>query len=1379
MDEHRSVFFATVVVLLFVVSAMSVGLVLTDESDASGTWTGENPSGSSSADPYDAISIDISGTNVPVLSDVYVSVGASVSITGCTDSWSHGSSNYTYNFTSVTSGFGLSVSTSGDTSVSGIISKAGNITVNYHYVQSGGSYERDENRSFVIHAVDPDAGLVQSISIRSSISTGTISTGGTLTLTATTSPTTADDRHVEWTIQSGSQYGEISRTTNTSTGGTCVIEGTSPGTIVVRCDSVDGNASETYTVTVNPRMVTSISIYQGFSSGDDLIITADVWPTNAYNREVEWSVTSGSSLVTMRESHEYDDEYEMTFSATGSGSGAFTVRVSATDGSGEYEERTFYVNHVSFDANGGSGGPSDIYKVSGSSSGYGSLPDGEPSRSGFAFMGWCTDEGGNGSLYNAGAHASLRDGTTYYAIWGLETNVYYHVTQGTGGPTEDSIVIIEGGSDWFYVSEEIPYRSGYTFLGWSETSGATSAMYEPGERISVDAGTEEINLYDVWTITINNYTLHYNPNEGQGGPGDATGTNAGAQTTYEFTISSTEPTREGYRFVGWSTNQNAQPGDDGIMVAGDKFTVVHLDTTEIYAVWQEVHYYTLAYDANGGQGAPTGDTYETVNNTYSVPISSDIPTWDEFHIFLGWSDVGSESKTPNVMPGEPYTFKQTGTTTLYAVWQEIEGNVFEIIYDLNGGIDGPDVDTFVTVASSYPGTVSSVQPEWDQYHLFLGWAVEDGSSTVAYQPGSPITLLKPVTDLYAVWQRLPMPFTLSFELGGGTWISQDQTGTTVEDTYEFTIPSTIPEREGFGFLGWSTSDGGAVAYHPGDSFVATVKHSTLYAVWQEFSLFTLSFDTGNGSGMSPLTGYSLDSYEFMIPDTVPELENYFFLGWAVSEGGSAEIQPGQRYTATSISTTLYAVWLPYSASVDFHLYFDDGDGAGAPSEMTRPSQDGQATFIIPSSDGMVRDGYVFTGWATYDGGPVEYVGGDEFVSHAINTTLYAVWVEEDRFVEYTLTFDTKGGSEIDAVSGSSADGFYEFEIPSEPPVRDGFVFMGWATADDPSEAVYQPGDVISVIDADTVLYAVWQSEDTVFTLSFDVGEGASGAPQTIIEIGEGTTHSFRIPSETPMMEGFEFLGWSTSYGGDVEYQPGEIFVSGVRDATLFAVWHLIDNTVIQLTSEPTDRTDVGTQYTYEVTTNIDVFSVTIRGSAADWLSVNGHTIRGTPFEPGTYELTITVTDGDDYRPTTATFTIRVMETDVWEHHVEFVTSGGTDVEDQWVVTGGTVSEPETPVKDGFTFGGWYSDDGSKYDFTNPVNSDMTLKAVWISTGGQTHDEPSHEGKDWTSYIWIVLAVLAVILFIVAVASSTFVVLIPAIIVAILAVASYFVLGGQI
>ena len=173
----------------------------------------------------------------------------------------------------------------------------------------------------MIHAVDPDAGLVQSISIRSSSSSDSVTTGGTIAMTATTTPTTADNRRVTWEIQSVSQYAEITRTTNTSTGGTCTIEGTSSRTVIVGCESSDGNASETYTITVIPRLVTFIAIYQRFSSGDDLIITADAFPSNVYNPELSWSVVEGSGLVRMEESSEYTNDSERMFIATCSGSG--------------------------------------------------------------------------------------------------------------------------------------------------------------------------------------------------------------------------------------------------------------------------------------------------------------------------------------------------------------------------------------------------------------------------------------------------------------------------------------------------------------------------------------------------------------------------------------------------------------------------------------------------------------------------------------------------------------------------------------------------------------------------------------------------------------------------------------------------------------------------------------------------------------------------------------------------------------------------------------------------------------------------------------------------------------------------------------------------
>ena len=50
---------------------------------------------------------------------------------------------------------------------------------------------------------------------------------------------------------------------------------------------------------------------------------------------------------------------------------------------------------------------------------------------------------------------------------------------------------------------------------------------------------------------------------------------------------------------------------------------------------------------------------------------------------------------------------------------------------------------------------------------------------------------------------------------------------------------------------------------------------------------------------------------------------------------------------------------------------------------------------------------------------------------------------------------------------------------------------------------------------------------------------------------------------------------------------------------------------------------------------------------------------------------------------------------------------------QKLATGGTITRPVDPVKAGFTFAGWYYD-GASYDFSTPVENDITLTAHWAS-----------------------------------------------------------------
>ncbi|MDR2866919.1 MAG: InlB B-repeat-containing protein [Methanomassiliicoccaceae archaeon] len=64
--------------------------------------------------------------------------------------------------------------------------------------------------------------------------------------------------------------------------------------------------------------------------------------------------------------------------------------------------------------------------------------------------------------------------------------------------------------------------------------------------------------------------------------------------------------------------------------------------------------------------------------------------------------------------------------------------------------------------------------------------------------------------------------------------------------------------------------------------------------------------------------------------------------------------------------------------------------------------------------------------------------------------------------------------------------------------------------------------------------------------------------------------------------------------------------------------------------------------------------------------------------------------------------------------VTYNSNGGSDIADEWVMIGNPATEPDDPVKDGFIFGGWYTDETleNAWDFADPVTGEMTLFAKW-------------------------------------------------------------------
>ena len=75
------------------------------------------------------------------------------------------------------------------------------------------------------------------------------------------------------------------------------------------------------------------------------------------------------------------------------------------------------------------------------------------------------------------------------------------------------------------------------------------------------------------------------------------------------------------------------------------------------------------------------------------------------------------------------------------------------------------------------------------------------------------------------------------------------------------------------------------------------------------------------------------------------------------------------------------------------------------------------------------------------------------------------------------------------------------------------------------------------------------------------------------------------------------------------------------------------------------------------------------------------------------------------------------------HRVKFDARGGSATGDQTPASGSTVAKPADPTREGYTFGGWYTDEActKAYDFSAAVTADMTLYAKWnkkaVAPGG--------------------------------------------------------------
>ena len=248
---------------------------------------------------------------------------------------------------------------------------------------------------------------------------------------------------------------------------------------------------------------------------------------------------------------------------------------------------------VTFNANGGTGGPTTQTKTYGASL---LLTSEKPTRDGFTFKEWNTSVDGTGTVYQPGGYYSADEDVTLYAQW-EESEIQVNLYDDDRSTVLGTLTLKDG---YFYQDGNkiekngkfnLPTKEGYTFVSYNGSGNSTSkwilsdgtfgseAQYDAVYNALVDlkkTNPDYAYMSAEWEST--KHMVTFNANGGNGGPTTQTKTYGES-----LLLTSETPTKEGCTFKGWNTNQDGtgtvyQPG--GYYSADEDVT--------LYAQWMQV-----------------------------------------------------------------------------------------------------------------------------------------------------------------------------------------------------------------------------------------------------------------------------------------------------------------------------------------------------------------------------------------------------------------------------------------------------------------------------------------------------------------------------------------------------------------------------------------------------------------------------------------------------------------------------------------------------------------------------------------------------------------------------------------------------------------------
>lgn len=458
---------------------------------------------------------------------------------------------------------------------------------------------------------------------------------------------------------------------------------------------------------------------------------------------------------------------------------------------------------------------------------------------------------------------------------------------------------------------------------------------------------------------------------------------------------------------------------------------------------------------------------------------------------------------------------------------------------------------------------------------------------------------------------------------------------------------------------------------------------TLYSKWAMAR--KISFCKNDGSGQVQ-TQTEAEGTTIALPENMfgeRESEGYFFLGWSKSAAAERpDYKPHDDYTVGSEDASLYAVWTANSCTVTFintnTAVSERLEKKVAKDTVTSlESLLGQTSFTSPT-------GYTLLGLSRN----ADATEADSSLSQPLtmsdDLTCYVLW---GAWLEVHDNYADDGGTEKTSTTAICYG--HQVEVPAEPQRGSPYVFTGWYTD---SKATI-PADFANLPapdgNAQIHIYAGWYVPS--YTVTFKKVDGTVLDVQTV-EYGKTALQ----PKITPK-EGYSLEGWYTDEACTQEF---DLATPVTQDYTLYAKWTVASYSVTFVEADGSAVSGVAAQNVVHGTTATEPAAPEKTGSSfAGWYADSSWK---TAFDFSTPITRVTVVYA---KWNTATYTVSFVESDG---------SAVAGVAVQTVEYGKYAVQPEAPTKEGYLFGGWYTDTSFDYefDFNTPITQDTFVYAKW-------------------------------------------------------------------